>query len=624
MIRFSVTGKADIDAIEKIPLQQRCPAANAYELIKLSAERHPDSPAIRFLPTGEVAERPLILTYREFLTQIHQVANLFFRLGIGRTDVVSCLLPNLPQTHLTLWGGEAAGIINPVNPMLEPAIIADILNEADSRILVVPGPSIAPDIWRKVAEIAAGVRSLKYILCVGPQGSGAEAPEDSSLSGIPVMNFDRARAAEEGGHLLNDRKTDPQDICACFHTGGTTGRPKLAQHSHMNQMANTIVVSGLTNITRPINSFVGLPLFHVNAVIVSGLSVFANGGCVTLLGAQGFRTPAVIGNFWKLVEKYRATQFSCVPTVLTALLNSPADDCDISSLEFIICGAAPLSVSLCREFEGKFNVRVMEGYGLTEGTCVSSFNPLDGERRIGSIGIRLPYQPMKTVIIDEAGKFVRDCECDEVGVIVIKGPNIFPGYRRASANKKLFVAEGWLNTGDLGRQDAEGYFWLAGRSKDLIIRGGHNIDPGNIESCLAHHPAVADVAAIGQPDAYAGELPCAYITLKTGQVTTPEELRNYAGDHIQERAAIPVYIEILAEMPLTAVGKIFKPALRRMATERVITGSLDKAGIAAAVTVRNDEKYGLVAAVKTAHPRHEVQQILGKFAFRTEVATARL
>jgi len=615
MTNFSITCKADIDAIEKTPLEKHIQASSTYQLIKLSAERYPDNPAIRFLATGEMSDTPLVLTYREFLTQIHQTANLFFRLGIGHKDVVSCLLPNLPQTHLALWGGQAAGIVNPVNPMLEPAVIADILNEAGTRILVMPGAAIAPDIWQKAEKIAGMVSSLKYILCVGSTG-------DDTLAGVPVINFDRARAGEEGGHLLNDREIGPQDICACFHTGGTTGRPKLAQHSHMNEVANTIVVSGLTNMGEQINTFVGLPLFHVNAVIVSGLGIFVNGGCVTLLGARGFRNPAVIRNFWTLVEKYRATQFSCVPTVLTALLNSPAGSGDISSLNFVICGAAPLSVSLCREFEKKFDVRVMEGYGLTEGTCVSSFNPLDGERRIGSIGMRLPYQAMKTVIIDGEGKFVRDCDIDEVGVIVIKGPNVFPGYKEASANRQLFVAEGWLNTGDLGRQDAGGYFWLTGRSKDLIIRGGHNIDPGNIESGLAHHPAVAEVAAIGQPDAYAGELPCAYVTLKPDRTVTPEELHAYAREHIQERAAVPVYIEILSEMPLTGVGKIFKPALRLMATERIITDSLDKAGIAATVSVRNDEKYGLVASIQTAREQKKVQELLGKFAFRIELVTS--
>ena len=615
MTSFTITDRADIDAMEKTPLDRHIQASSTYHLIKLSAERYPDNPAIRFLATGDMSDSPLILTYREFLIQIHQTANLFFRLGTGHKDVISCLLPNLPQTHLTIWGGQATGIVNPVNPMLEPAVIADILNEAGTRILVVPGAAIAPDIWQKVKKIAGTVPGLKYILCVGPA-------EQDILSGIPVMNFDRARAAEEGGFLLNDRKTDPQDICAYFHTGGTTGQPKLARHSHMNEITNATIVAGLTNMGGQINSFVGLPLFHVNAVIVSGLGIFINGGCITLLTAQGFRNQAIIKNFWKLVDKYQATQFSCVPTVLTSLLNSRVGNSDISSLKFVICGAAPLSVALCEEFEKAFDVRVMEGYGLTEGTCVSAFNPLNGERRIGSIGMRLPYQSMKTVIIDGEGKFVRDCDIDEVGVIVIKGPNIFPGYRQASANKQLFVADGWLNTGDLGRQDAGGYFWLTGRSRDLIIRGGHNIDPGNIESCLAHHPAVAQVAAIGQPDAYAGELPCAYITLKPDRTVTPEELRAYARDHIQERAAVPVYIEILAEMPLTGVGKIFKPALRLMATERIITDSLDKAEITATVSLRNDEKYGLVASIQTTHERKKIQKLLGKFAFRIELATS--
>jgi fatty-acyl-CoA synthase len=187
--------------------------------------------------------------------------------------------------------------------------------------------------------------------------------------------------------------------------------------------------------------------------------------------------------------------FSAVPTVLSVLLDVPKGDADISSLRYAICGAAPLSVELFQRFEVHSGMKILEGYGLTEGTCASSVNPFYGERKVGSIGLRLPYQQMKVCVVDDEGKFLREAEIDEIGSICIRGPNVFNGYMEEVHNRGVWPLEGWFNTGDLGRQDTDGYFWLTGRKKELIIRGGHNIDPAAIEDPLYRLTGIQVAAA---------------------------------------------------------------------------------------------------------------------------------
>jgi fatty-acyl-CoA synthase len=365
----------------------------------------------------------------------------------------------------------------------------------------------------------------------------------------------------------------------------------------------------------------GLPLFHVNGVIITGLTPFAFGATVVLLSPGGYRDKAIIQNFYKIIEHYKATFFSAVPTVYAALLQVPISGADLSSLRYAICGAAPMPVELFREFERRTGVKVLEGYGLTEGTCASSVNPRDGERRVGSIGIRLPYQEMKTVIVDEQGRYVRDCQTDEIGLVTVKGPNVFPGYLQEEHNRSIWVAEGWLNTGDLGRQDKDGYFWLTGRAKDLVIRGGHNIDPAAIEGPLYQHPAVALAAAVGRPDPYAGEVPMAYVVLKEGAEATEEELLEYCRRQIGEPMAVPKEIVFSERMPMTQVGKIFKPELRWDAVRRAYQKELETlraAGLAEEVTVQVGEHkvYGTLANIaikpKRGIGREQIEKRVGE------------
>ncbi len=232
---------------------------------------------------------------------------------------------------------------------------------------------------------------------------------------------------------------------------------------------------------------------------------------------------------------------------------------------------------------------------MTEATCLVSINPPHGERKIGSVGIPFPYTDVKILHTDDNGQITKECEPGEVGEICVKNPGVFPGYKDDSRNDHIFAGpEKYLRTGDLGRIDADGYIWITGRAKDLIIRGGHNIDPAMIEEALSGHPDVAFVGAIGQPDAHAGEVAAAYVELRSGSTVTGEELRAYAEEHITERAAVPKHVEVLEELPKTAVGKVFKPDLRKRAIARVYGRALSDAGIACEVEVVEDPARGLV------------------------------
>lgn len=284
-----------------------------------------------------------------------------------------------------------------------------------------------------------------------------------------------------------------------------------------------------------------------------------------------------------------------------------------------------------RAFEARTKIKVIEGYGLTEATCVSTVNPLRGERRVGSIGLRLPNQAMKAVLLDQRGAYVRDCDVDEVGVIVVSGPNVFDGYLDPAQNERLWVDchdnRRWLDTGDLGRRDADGYFWLTGRKKELIIRGGHNLDPAAIEEPLHRHPVVQVAAAIGRPDAHAGEVPVAYVQLKKGASASPEELLEHLRHEIPERAALPRHVRILDAMPLTAVGKIYKPALKRMEAKDALESALRDADVPfRAVMMVDDPARGFAARVELARQgfREQAAQVLGRFTIPFSVAVDEL
>jgi len=390
----------------------------------------------------------------------------------------------------------------------------------------------------------------------------------------------------------------------------------VAQHKNSGIVYNGWIGHELL-YTEDDNVICPLPLFHVFACHVILMAAVTSGAHVVFPTPQGYRGDGVFDNFWKLVERWKGTFMVTVPTAAAALMQRPID-ADVSTLKTAFCGSAPLPVELFHRFEKATGVTILEGYGMTEATCLISVNPYDGEKKIGSVGIPFPYTDIKIFQCDADGSVKKECAVDEVGEICIANPGVIPGgtYTEAEKNKGLFANEIYLRSGDLGRIDADGYVWITGRAKDLIIRGGHNIDPAIIEEALAAHPDVAFAGAIGQPDAHAGEVPAAYVELVAGATATVEALMAFAEERIGEKAAEPKHMEIVAELPKTAVGKIFKPDLRRMAIERIFNAALIKAEVAAEVAeVIEDKKRGLVARLRKTGDAEDadVNAVLGAF-----------
>ncbi|HCT39773.1 MAG TPA: acyl-CoA synthetase [Moraxellaceae bacterium] len=635
---------ADVVALERKALDSNLPAST-YEMIAKGAAIALDAPALSFFLQTDDHRRPETWTYRELMAEIRQTANFLGSLGARKDTVIAYVLPNLPETHFVIWGGQATGIICAINPLLEAPAIAELLNAAGATILVTLAPFPGTDLWPKVQRALHGVPGLRDLVLVnladhvrGLKGKVArllQRREELRLHGIGgvkasvpgyvrVHDFRRGIRKQPNTYLRSNRRIHPEDISSYFCTGGTTGTPKLAMRRHRNEVANAWSAAQFLGdgVGSGKNIFCGLPLFHVNAVLVTGLLPFSKGAHVVLGTPQGYRGEGVVKRFWEIVECHRIHFFSGVPTLYSTLLQVPVGRRRIESLEYGLCGAAPLPVEVFRTFQERTGLKILEGYGLTEGTCVSSVNPPLGERRLGSIGLRVPGQQMKTVVLDEAGDYVRDCQVDEVGVIIISGANVFAGYKVLEQNKGLWINCGddraWLNTGDLGREDGDGYFWLTGRKKELIIRGGHNIDPAMIEEPLHRHPAVQVAAAVGRPDAHAGELPVAYVQLREGSAASEQELMAFAAQVIPERAALPRNIRIVDQIPLTGVGKIFKPELKRREVADALREALHSEGLdVRGLTVEDDKSRGMTVKIALAPDADHAQaaRVLGQFPF---------
>ncbi|WP_212524755.1 acyl-CoA synthetase [Actibacterium sp. MT2.3-13A] len=616
---------ADRDAIEQeMAWQARGLPATVYGVLSRTAGRHGDRNAISFQITSGPKDRAETLTWRAFHAKVTQAANMFRALGVHEGDVIAYVLPNCNETAITLLAGATAGIVNPINPLLEPEQIGAILRETNAKVVVTLKSFPKTDIAQKVAEAVNHAPHVTTVLEVdllrylGPPKSWIVPlirPRNDGAHHADVLDF-HAEMARHPSDRLEFDEAQRDRVAAYFHTGGTTGMPKVAQHKHSGMIYNGWLGDRLL-FEADHNVICPLPLFHVFACHVILMAMVTSGAHVIFPTPAGYRGDGVFDNFWKLVERWKVTFIITVPTAIAALMQRPVD-ADVSSLRTAFSGSAPLPVELYNRFEKATGVTLVEGYGLTEATCLVSCNPPDGQKKIGSVGIPFPYTDVRILHCDAEGNIGRECGVDEVGEICVSNPGVFEGstYTEEARNLGLFADGRYLRTGDLGRLDAEGYLYITGRAKDLIIRGGHNIDPAEIEEALAGHEQVAFAGAIGQPDSFAGELPCAYVELVAGATVTAEELMDYAKVHVHERAAVPKHIEILGELPKTAVGKVFKPALRKLAIARVYDAALSEAGHAARVgEVIEDKKRGLVARlVRTGDVNEEaVTHLLGEY-----------
>lgn len=599
-----IAGLADKAVVEaEMPVTGRWHARSLYQQLVETSGRFPDRPAITFQLRSGPADKAVTLTWRQYRAAVTQAANLFRRLGVGEGDTVAFILPNGIEAAVTLVAGATAGIVNPVNPLLAPEHIAQILRDTNAKVVVTLAPFPKSDLADKVAAALADAPGVETVLTVDLARYLAPPlrwivplirPRRPRVS-ARVVDFAEAMAAEPDGGLAFTEPADDR-VCAYFHTGGTTGLPKIAQHRASGILYNGWCGSSYI-FTESDVLMCPLPLFHVFAAYPILMSCLMSGASMVMPTPQGYRGDGVMDNFWKLIARHRITFLITVPTAVAALMQRKVD-ADVSTLRFALSGSAPMPLELFDRFEAATGVKVMEGYGLTEATCLVSVNPPHGERRVGSVGLPFPYTDVRILVCSGDGSVARTCATDEVGEICVRNPGVHANVYTDPARNRGLVVEGYLRTGDLGRLDADGYLWITGRSKDLIIRGGHNIDPGLIEEAMMQHPAVAFAGAIGQPDPHSGELPCVYVELVAGADADVEGLLAHARSHIPEAAAVPKHLEILPELPKTAVGKVFKPDLRRRAIVRTFDAALAAASSGARVArVEEDRRRGLVAVI---------------------------
>jgi fatty-acyl-CoA synthase len=574
-------GPADPTAIEAVPLDERGLPATTYDALLRAARMWPDRPALTVLPDATRFDQGATMTFVQLHDLVCRIANLLRTLGVTRRTAVGLLAPNTAELPAALLAAQAAGIAAPVNPGLAADHAEQLLRRGGARVLIAAGPQLDAQVWSTARQVAAALR-LDALLALAPTMPDGPAPALEAIEGVRVGYLSDLAASHPAEKLVDIEPPVAGDLASYFHTGGTTGVPKLAAHTHANEVVDAWMVAAAVPLDPESVMFAALPLFHVNALIVTLLGPLLRGRQVVWGGPLGYRDPGLYEVFWKLVERYRIAAVSAVPTVYSVLAGVPVD-ADISSLTFAAVGASPLPAAVRQSFQEHTGIPLCEGYGLTEATCASALG-LPGRTRPGTVGRRLPYQQVKTVWIDPATGAWHDLPPGATGVLAIRGPVVFAGYvaedtpegPRLETDGK--IRDGWLDTGDLARIDTDGFIHLAGRAKDLIIRGGHNIDPAAIEDALLAHPQVTAAAAVGRPDPHAGEVPVAYVTLAPGAHVDPAELLTWATERVSERAAVPREVLVIDAIPLTAVGKPYKLGLRLDATRRAVHAELTAQG----------------------------------------------
>jgi fatty-acyl-CoA synthase len=590
--------------------------ASTYQLLLDAARTWPDSIATQWIPDPSDYTRCLAWTYADLAGTVTQIANALTALGVRRPDAVTLSAPNTSMLYATTLAAQAAGIAAPVNPTLSDDHLAGLIRRAQSRVVVTAGPELNEQLWRRMLAVArrAGVNAILALRPDGARGAPPALPTgDLAGPGLTVAYLDDVIAGQPSGHLAGGLP-QPGDLAAFVHTGGTTGAPKIAAHTHANQLACGRGIAEATGLAAGEAALGGLPLFHVNALIVTGIAPMFSGARVVWPGPAGYRDRGLYARFWKIVQHYQIAAMSAVPTVYRALTDVPVD-AGISTLRLPIVGAAPLPSAVREAFAAHTGRRLLEGYGLTEATCATTFTR-PGEERPGSVGRVLPGQRIKAVQAD-GDRPSADCAHGEAGVLVIGGPAVFAGYvtdpgaSGPRVSRGDTVHDGWLNTGDLGSIDADGFVYLTGRAKDLIIRGGHNIDPRVIEEGLLRHPAVTAAAAVGRPDRHSGEVPVAYVVPADPARFDEAELLAWSGTAIGEPAARPKRIYPIEAIPVTAIGKHYKPTLATDAAARAAADVLAEAGLPGAHVTAAYENGQPVITVTGADPNGVREALAG-------------
>ena len=471
-------------------------------------------------------------SYAEFDAAVNRAARMLLSHGIGKGDVVSLLMPNSAEYIIAYFACFKTGALaGPINSLLKSQEIAYVINNSEAKLLLVH-----PEFRQRIEEISEELTQLRAVV-------------EFETEALATKEF------VDENEALPDVLIGLDDEAIIIYTSGTTGKPKGCLLTHANLIANARQIASWLGFTEEDRLLTVMPLFHMNAVSVTTMTPLYAGGSTVV--SPKFSA----SKFWQIISDYKISSFGSVATMLSMLLSNYAEGVpeglDTSRLRFAMCGSAPVPAEVLKKFEETFGCLVVEGYGLSESTCRSTFNPPDERRRPGSCGMPIGNE-MK--VVDEEDREVED---GELGEIVLRGENILKGYyKNAEATERAFLG-GWFHTGDVGYRDADGFFYIVDRKSDMIIRGGENIYPREIDEVLYEHRAVASAATIGVPDKLYGEEVAAFIVLKEGQQATEEEIINFCRERLADYKC-PKSVRFLTDIPKGPTGKLLKRELARL------------------------------------------------------------
>jgi long-chain acyl-CoA synthetase len=501
------------------------------------AKKFADKPAYIF--------QDALSTYGELEAAVNQFASGLAKLGIGKGDHIALILGNSPHFVIGLYGAMKAGAtVIPINPIYTPDEIGYIVNNGDAKAI------ITLDLLVPVVEkMNPHLPKIEHVIICETSEGKERGIDVTNLTIYPNMKsftdvLISGEKSFEGPILLDD------DVAVILYTSGTTGKPKGAMLTHKNLYSNAKDTAEYLKISVDDRVIATLPMFHVFCLTVALNAPLMNGGTIIIVPKF---SPAEI---FRVAREYKATVFAGVPTMYNFLYQFPeGKPDDLSTLRLCISGGASMPVALLKNFERKFRVMISEGYGLSEASPVTCFNPLDRPRKPGSIGTSIVNVENK--VVNELGE---ELPPGEVGELIVRGPNVMKGYYKMPEETAHTIRNGWLYTGDLAKMDEEGYFYIVDRKKDMIIVGGYNVYPREVEEVLYSHPDIVEAAVVGVPDPNFGEAVKCFVVSKNKELTE-EALIQYCQEHLA-KYKVPSSIEFLEELPKNTTGKILRRALK--------------------------------------------------------------
>ncbi|PWW27777.1 long-chain acyl-CoA synthetase [Cytobacillus oceanisediminis] len=510
---------------------------NLTQQLHETAKKMGNKPAYYFMDQSS--------TYAELDGAVTKFADGLSKLGVKKGDHVALVLGNSPHFVIGLYGALRLGAtVIPINPIYTPDEIGYIVNNADVKAVVTL--DLLVPLFEKVHKALPKVEH--FIICDTPQGQASELDSASLLVYSKMKSFTQLVAS--GDLEFRGPELEEDETAVILYTSGTTGKPKGAMLTHKNLYSNAKDVSDYLHISEDDRVITTLPMFHVFCLTVALNAPLMNGA--TILIDPKFSPKEI----FRIAQKYEPTVFAGVPTMYNFLLQyQDGNPEDLQSLRLCISGGAAMPVALLQGFEKKFNVMISEGYGLSEASPVTCFNPLDKPRKTGSIGQSIVNVENK--VINELGEEV---PVGEVGELIVRGPNVMKGYYKLPEETAATIRDGWLYTGDLAKMDEEGYFYIVDRKKDLILVGGYNVYPREVEEVLYNHEDVVEVAVLGVPDPNLGEAVRSYVVSKNPKLTE-EQLLIYCAEHLA-KYKVPSSIDFLDELPKNTTGKILRRALK--------------------------------------------------------------